>query len=130
MSSNRLTYDDCSYKQSLKQSVSPLSYTLDPIRYEHTNKCRMELGIVGGTAVSHNKSNLVDVENELRGQTFPATNCTNFKYNPNSSKRPEMYKCTQHKPISQEKVHLKSCQMFPYPDVPRAPKLDTFKCNK
>lgn len=122
MSSNRLSYDDCAYKQSLKQSTSPLQYSLDPIKFEHKNKCRMELGIVGGTNVSHNKANLIDVENELRGQTHPATRCSNFKYNPHVKESKEYIKCSSHKPISEEKVHLKSCQMFDYPSVPRAPK--------
>ena len=125
MSSNRLSYDDCSYKQALKQSTSPLSYALDASRFEHKNKCRMELGIIGGTNVSHNKGNLVDIENELRGQTFPASKCSQMKFNPNSSKAiKDDLKCTQYKPISEEKVHLKSCQMFAYPSVPRAPKLN------
>ena len=122
MSSNRLSYDDCSYKQALKQSVSPINYTLDPMRYEHENKCRIELGIIGGPQVSHNKANLIDVENELRGQTYPATKCSSYKYNPNSKGSKEYIKCSKHKPISEEKVHLKSCQLFSYPQVPRAPK--------
>lgn len=123
MSSNRLSYDDCSYKQSLRQSVSPLNHMMDPIRYNHTNKCRMELGIVGGTNVSHNKSNLVDVENELRGQNYPSTKCSNFKYNPNEKGNKDYIKCkSSYKPISDEKVHLKSCQLFSYPSVPRSPK--------
>ena len=122
MSSNRLTYDDCSYKQSLKQSVSPLSHTLDPARYEHKNKCRMELGIIAGTNVSHNKANLVDIENELRGQVFPATNCNAYKYDPRTKGGKEYIKCSKNISISDEKVHLKSCQMFSYPSVPRAPK--------
>lgn len=129
MSSNRLSYDDCSYKQSLKQSVSPINHMLDPIRFEHVNKCRMELGIVGGTNVSHNKSNLVDVENELRGQTFPSTKCSAHKYNPYNKGNKEYIKCTSHKPISEDKVHLKSCQMFSYNSVPRPPKMDSFNCG-
>ena len=123
MSSNRLSYDDCSYKQSLRQSVSPLNHMMDPIRYNHVNKCRMELGIVGGTNVSHNKSNLVDVENELRGQNFPSTKCSNFKYNPNDNSNKDYIKCkSSYVPISDEKVHLKSCQLFSYPSIPRAPR--------
>ena len=47
MSSNRISYDSCSYKQSLNQSVAPVNFTLDPIKYEHCNKCRIELGVVG-----------------------------------------------------------------------------------
>ena len=47
MSSNRLIYDTCAYKKELDQSTGPLSYTLNPIKYENCSKCRMELGIVG-----------------------------------------------------------------------------------
>lgn len=120
MSSNRLSYDDCSYKASLKQSVSPVNYTLDSSMYEHENKCRMELGIIGGTNVSHNKSALVDIENELRGQVFPATRCPEFKYDPTKPGNKEYIKCSSHKPISDSKEHLKSCQMFSFPSVPRS----------
>jgi hypothetical protein len=82
MSMNRSTYDSCAYNQSLNQSVAPLSYIMDPIRYNHTNKCRMELGIVGGTAVSHVAGNLVDLENDLRGQNRPLTQCPSYEYTP------------------------------------------------
>ena len=69
MSSNRLIYDSCAYKHDLVQSVGPLEYMLNPIKFENANKCRMELGLLGGTAVSHVKGNLVDLETDLRGQT-------------------------------------------------------------
>jgi hypothetical protein len=89
----------------------------------------MELGIVGGTNVSHNKTNLVDVENELRGQNFPSTRCSAHKYNPNDKGNKEYIKCTDYKPISDDKEHLKSCQMFSYNSVPRPPKMDSFNCG-
>ena len=82
MSSNRLKYDTCAYKKSLDKSVGPLSYVLNPIKYENCNKCRMELGIVGGTAVSQIKGNLVDLENDLRGQTRSASLCPDNHYHP------------------------------------------------
>ena len=69
MSFNRLMYDTCEYKTRIGESVGPLEYMLNPIRFENCNKCRMELGIVGGTAVSQIEGNLVDLENDLRGQT-------------------------------------------------------------
>ena len=43
MSSNRLMYDTCAYKVNLQQSVGPLAYHLNPLRYENCNKCRIEL---------------------------------------------------------------------------------------
>ena len=55
MSSNRLIYDTCAYKHELTQSVGPLEYVFNPMKYENCNKCRMELGLVGGSSVSHVK---------------------------------------------------------------------------
>ena len=75
MSFNRTTYDNCSYKQELQNNVSTLSYLLSPYRYEHENKCRHQLGFVGGTVVSHIQGNLVDLDSELRGQTRIISKC-------------------------------------------------------
>ena len=38
MSSNRLIYDTCAYKHNLQQSVGPLEYVLNPIKFENCNK--------------------------------------------------------------------------------------------
>jgi hypothetical protein len=116
MSFNRLSYDNCTYRQDLRQSVGELSYVLDPAKYENCNKCRHELGLVGGTNVSHNKGNLVDLENDLRGQTRPFTKCPDYKYHPNQN--------------SDEKVHLPSCQMIDYKPVPLPPAMDLSQCKK
>ena len=71
MSFNRLAYDSCEYQQKLEQNVSNIDFILDPIKYEHDQKCRNEFGLLGGTNVSHVKGNLVDLENDLRGQNRP-----------------------------------------------------------
>ena len=89
MSSNRLIYDTCAYKKTLDQSVGPLSYVLNPIKYENYGKCRMELGLVGGTAVSQIKGNLVDLENDLRGTTRSASLCPSKHYVPNCANQTE-----------------------------------------
>ena len=80
MSFNRTTYDNCSYKQELQGNVSTLQYLLSPYRYEHANKCRHQLGFIGGTAVSHIKGNLVDLDSELRGQTRIVSKCNTNQY--------------------------------------------------
>ena len=85
MSSNRLMYDTCAYKKRLDESTGPLAYHLNPIKYENCQKCRMELGIIGGSAVSQIKGNLVDLENELRGQRHPMTKCSQYKYTPSEN---------------------------------------------
>lgn len=132
MSSNRVSYDTCSYKESLEQSVAPISYVLDPIKYEHSNKCRMELGLVGGTNVSHIKGNLVDLENDLRNQNRPMTNCSEFKYEPSKDgtiQGKEYIKCVKHPKIDTTMKHLPSCQMIDYKEVPKAPQMILSKCN-
>ena len=80
MSSNRLMYDTCEYKTRIGESVGPLEYMLNPIRFENCNKCRMELGTVGGTNVSHVKGNLVDLETDLFGITRKASLCPVKKF--------------------------------------------------
>ena len=127
MSSNRLSYDTCNYKQNLQQSVSSINFVLDPIKFEHKNKCRMELGIIGGTNVSHVKGNLVDLENDLRGQNRPMTYCSDYKYSPrddNYVQGKEYIKCVQHPKVDTTLQHLPSCQMIDYKPVPRPPKMD------
>lgn len=129
---NRTTYDSCSYQQELKQSTGPISYILDPIKYENCNKCRMQLGIVGGTAVSHIKGNLVDLENDLRGQTRPATKCANYKYAPrndNIVQGKEYIKPVCHPEIDTNMIHLKPCQMVPYQEVPLPQYPPRFQCK-
>lgn len=130
---NRLMYDSCAYQQELSQSVSPLSYILDPVKYNNCNKCRMELGIVGGTAVSHVAGNLVDLENDLRGQNRPNTHCPDFKYVPtdkNFIQGKEYVKPVTHPKVDTTMLHLPPCQMINYGDVPSTPKLNTFTCGK
>lgn len=130
MSFNRLKYDECSYKSEITQSVNPLNYILDPIRYEHCNKCRPEFGIVGGTAVSHINGNLVDLENDLRNQTRPNTHCPLYKYLPNERKGKEYIKPVEHPELDHTKLHLKSCQLFDYKPLPHQPPLNISSCTK
>ena len=121
MSANRLSYDPCSYKAALKQSVSPLEYTLDPIKYEHNTKCRVESGLVGGTAVSHIRGNMVDLENNLRGQTNPSTRCGEYLFNPHEPVQGKEYiKPVTHPAVDTTPMHLRECQFAPQATVPGA----------
>lgn len=130
---NRLSYDSCSYDAELRQSVAPISYVLDPIRYEHCGKCRPELGIVGGTAVSHINGNLVDLENDLRGANRSSTRCPNYDYLPQQGRfiqGKELYKPVNHPQVDTNMQHLNACQFVTYPSVPPTPPMDLFKCGK
>lgn len=129
---NRMIYDQCAYSTQLQSSTAPLSYILDPARYENCNKCRMELGIVGGTAVSHIAGNLVDLENDLRGQNRPNTHCPTYKFLPpteNYIQGKEYIKPVTHPTIDTSMRHLQPCQMIHYGAVPAPPPFEQYRCG-
>ena len=135
MSSNRLKYDTCAYKQTLKQSIKPVNYMLDPIRYNHCNKCfpNNHVGIIGGTNVSNIKGNLVDLESDLSGRTHMATKCPEYKWGPNTNNQivsKEYTKLNKHAPINTELNHMNSCEIV-NASIPQAkePEMDVYKCN-
>lgn len=129
MSSNRLKYDDCSYKTDLTQSVGPLEYVLNPGKYENCQKCRHEFGLLGGTAVSHIKGNLIDLENDLRGATRSASKCPDKKHKPGQRVlHLEGNACNKKRTVDLTKLHLPSCQMIRYPPTPLPPAPDYNHC--
>jgi len=127
MSFNHLNVDTCTYSKNLKESVSILGYVLSPFRYEHVDKCRHGLGLVGGTAVSHIKGNLVDLESDLRGQTRYLTRCTNNMHH----QVPPGGKIYNNKtaPIDTTLLHLPRCQMISYKSVPLPEQMNTSSCS-
>jgi hypothetical protein len=125
MSFNRTTYDNCSYKQELQGNVSTLQYLLSPYRYEHANKCRHQLGFIGGTSVSHIKGNLVDLDSELRGQTRIVSKCNTNQYVPTGD---GIIKNDKTPPIDTAMLHLPACQSIMYREIPAPPKINYDKC--
>ena len=135
MSSNRLIYDTCAYKHNLTQSVGPLQYVLNQIKFENSSKCRMELGVVGGTAVSHVKGNLVDLETDLRGQTRRSTKCPSRLYQ-NPCPKGDINNCKPgaihirgdpsqtERTIDTTMLHLPACQMMRFRPTPLPTELD------
>jgi hypothetical protein len=77
MSFNRLSYDNCAYSTTIKESVSSLDYNLFKGKYENTTNCKVS-----------DFSNVLqfgpraDVENELYNLTRPNSHCPGQKYNP------------------------------------------------
>ncbi len=126
MSFNRLKYDACSYDKKVQESVSPLKYLMNPMRNEACNKCRPEFGIVGGTNVSISSKNLVDVENDLRGQTRMNSNCPSMKYQPvcsggQSGSKSRINPYDTGLPCVGNSVadrHLRPCNLIQYPPRP------------
>lgn len=125
MSFNRTIYDTCAYNQNLQESVSTLSYVLSPFRYEHKDKCRHQLGFIGGTAVSHIKGNLVDLDSELRGQTRIISKCGSNQYVPTDD---GIIKNDKTEPIDTNMLHLPACQSIMYREVPLPPKMQYNHC--
>jgi hypothetical protein len=113
---NRLKYDQCAYNSALHQSTAPIGYVLDPVRYYNPNRCRPTGGIVGGTAVSHATHSLVDLENDLRGQTRPATQCWQYQYMPRADGymvSREYIKPVQHPKLNTADVyHMPTCRRW------------------
>ncbi len=131
MSWTRLHTDSCEYKQNLFENVSHLSYTLDPLKYEHCQKCSHDLGLVAGTAVGVPKGNMVDIENDLLGINRPNTHCPSYKYLPsedNTIQGKEYIKPVCHPRVDTTMQQLDSCQMFNLPGVPQPPRVNLSRC--
>ena len=139
MSSNRLMYDTCEYQTRLNENAGTLEYMLNPMRNENCNKCRMELGTVGGTNVSHIKGNLVDLETDLMGITRKASLCPVKKFTSACATgnmancRPENItitgeNCGKQRVIDTTPLHLRSCNMIRYKPTPMPPKPDYSNC--
>ena len=125
MSFNRSKYDNCSYKQNLQNNVSTLSYILSPINWEHQDKCRHQLGLVGGSSVSHIQGNMVDLESELRGQTRYVSKCGTNMYVPTED---GIIKNDKTEPINTNTLHLPACQSIMYKSIPLPPKMTFNNC--
>ena len=65
-----------------EQSAGVFAYTQMPQKYENPNKCRNELGLVGGTEVSNISGNMVDLESDLLGITRVQSKCIARQYQP------------------------------------------------
>jgi len=131
MSFNRLSYDTCEYRKRLDQSVGPLSYVLNPMKYENCNKCRHELGIVGGPSVSQIEGNLVNLESELSGRTRPASRCPSMAYQPTFGDSIQIAgsACNAPQSININPLHLPPCQFIRYRPIPLPPKPNLDLCN-
>jgi len=77
MSFNRLTYDDCAYTTTIKESVSSLDYNLFKGKYESCNNCPK-----GNFKTILPLDTRADVENELFGLTRPNSKCPSKKFDP------------------------------------------------
>lgn len=132
MSFTKLSYDDCSYKANLEGNVSHLSYTMDPVKFYNCNKCRHEVGLVGGTAVSHVSGNIVDMESNLFGIDREASKCATMKYLPKETRAEgtKYYQMGCANKVDTTMKHLQPCQMHSVLGVPHPPPMSPFVCPK
>jgi hypothetical protein len=130
---NRLKYDNCAYRVAMNQSVAPIDYMLDVSKYENCSKCRPELGIVGGTAVSHVGGNFVDLESSLMGIDRPATQpnqCPYYLYHGADApvQGGDPYRTTKFPPVATDMKHLPACQFATYRPIPVPTPVAPFQC--
>jgi hypothetical protein len=125
MTSNRLGADATTYRRQLAESANILDWVLDQAAHENAHKCRHELGLVGGTAVSHVQGNLVDLDSELRGQTRFLSKCAARQHTMvDRTVDPfPLIRNDKTPPIDTRAQHLRACQMFAYPSVPLPPSI-------
>ena len=123
---SRASWDTCSYNERLALSSGTLGYTLSPLPMSNPGQCRNELGLVGGTAVSHVSGDLVDLESDLRGQTR-LNGCDQRKFAPTTGRYLTNEKTP---PIDTRLRHLGACQMFPVAPVPQPPPVDYNRCAR
>ena len=127
MSFSRPRYDDCTYERTVKNNINILDHIMDPVRNERPAKCRHELGLVGGPAVSHISGNLVDLESELLGITRIQNKCITNKVAPLPEGGTIVNDKT--KPIDTRKRHLAACQMISYRSVPLPQAMELPRCK-
>jgi hypothetical protein len=102
------------------------------VKYEHCQKCRHELGLVGGTNVGVPKGNMVDLENELFGINRPNTQCPSYKFMPRDDgmvQGKEYIKPVNHPLVDANMQQLRPCQMIDYRAVPHPPAMNLFSCG-
>lgn len=112
MSFNRLTYDNCHLKKEIHENNSILGLIIDKTKFEHENKCRHDLGLVGGSGVSDIRGNVIDAESELWGITRNLSKCSSNSIKPFNEEYIIMNDKTH--PINTRKLDLPSCQMINY----------------
>jgi hypothetical protein len=78
---NRIGSTDMSLTRE-QQSAGMFSYTQMPVKFEHPQKCRNALGLVGGSEVSNISGNMVDLESDLLGMTRVQSKCIARQYLP------------------------------------------------
>ena len=114
------------------RSIRVHNYLLDENKFENKNKCRVEFGILGGSSVSHTKSNIVDIENELFGITRASSKCPENLHKPpvNNKIFPIKDFKTDKKPVlNLEGQHLRPCNFFNYQLIPKEPLMKFDDCN-
>ncbi len=133
MSFNKMIYDECAYKANLAGNVSQLSYVLDSVKNENCGKCRNQLGLNGGTAVSHVSGNLVDLESNLFGIDREASKCATLKYLPrddNVAMGADYYRPVCTNSVNLTMNHLQPCQLYTTPSIPHPPPMTPFSCGR
>lgn len=97
---------------------NPCVYATDTYVYEHVEKKRHMLGLVGGNEVSHISGNRTDLESDLRGITRINTHVPWKQYAPTAQGgQIEINNWKTNLKIDTRPVHMNEVQMWAYPAV-------------
>jgi len=84
---SKLKYDKCSIQQWANENSGINEHVFDNIAYSHPDSKYFEFGLLGGNTVGdRHMSQLVDLESDLTGRLFKATDCPTKKFSQNTVK--------------------------------------------
>ena len=136
---NRIGSTDMTFVKD-RQSAGMFPYTQMPVKWEHPEKCRNALGLVGGSEVSNINGNIVDLESDLLGITRVQSKCIARQYapacplgGPGCPDTPAPFSFTDKstgevRTVDTTPRNLPTCQMNTYPGVPAPQPLRTNTC--
>lgn len=81
----RNSYDDCALDKKNQESTSPFKWITDSSVVESNQSCFLKASPFQQNPFKSIPVGSVDIESDLRGQTFRASKCATHKYNPNKA---------------------------------------------
>ena len=80
----RNSYDDCALQKKNQESTSPFNWITDSSVVESKNSCFLKASPYQQTPFKSIPTGSIDIESDLRGQTFKSSKCAIHKYDPNT----------------------------------------------
>jgi len=110
----RASYDKCALEQKNKESTEPFEWVTDKSITESKDVCFQSTSPFMQNPYKSVPSKIVDIESELRGNSYNLSKCPEHKYNPNNKKQVEqpLNECVDNGLIPEYTRLNKSCNVF------------------